>query len=98
VTRRPRPLADVLPDVRARLAPMTLLADVQARWAQVAGDQIASEAEPVAERAGVVTVRCSSSVWASELSMMSARLLGRLNEGRAHGAGQVVELRFTVGA
>ena len=77
---------------------MTPLADVQARWAQVAGDHIAKEAEPVAEREGVVTVRCSSGVWASELSMMSASLLGRLNEGRPPGAGEVVELRFVVGA
>jgi predicted nucleic acid-binding Zn ribbon protein len=98
VTRRPRPLADVLPVLRERLAPMTLLADVQARWPQVAGEQIAREAEPVAERAGVVTVRCSSGVWAAELTMMSASLLGRLNESRPQGAGQVCELRFTVGA
>ena len=96
MTRRPRPLAEVLPALRSRLAPVTLLADVQTRWAEVAGEAVAREAQPVSERAGVVTVRCSSAVWASELSMMSARLLERLNHDRPAGAPDVVELRFTV--
>jgi predicted nucleic acid-binding Zn ribbon protein len=64
---------------------------------EVAGAEIAREAEPVSERAGVVTVRCSSSVWASELSMMSARLLRSLNDGRPQGSPEVVGLRFVVG-
>jgi predicted nucleic acid-binding Zn ribbon protein len=97
VTRRPRPLAEVLPVLRTRLAPATILADVQTRWAQVAGEEIAREAQPVSERAGVVTVRCSSAVWASELSMMSTRLLELLNERRPAGAPAVAELRFTMG-
>lgn len=94
--RRPRPLAEILPQLRARLAPTTLLADVQTRWEEAAGAEVAREAQPVAERAGVVTVRCSSAVWASELSMMSPRLLESLNENRLKDAPAVVELRFTV--
>jgi predicted nucleic acid-binding Zn ribbon protein len=97
MTRRPRTLAEVLPAVRTRLAPVTLLADVQTRWVQVAGPEIAREAEPVSERAGVVTVRCSSAVWASELSMMSARLLQALNDGRPPRSPELAGLRFTVG-
>lgn len=93
--RRPRTLAEVLPGLRARLAPVTLLADVQTRWAAVAGDEVARVAEPVSERAGVVTVRCVSAVWASELSMMSTQLLERLNEGRPARAPAVAGLRFT---
>jgi predicted nucleic acid-binding Zn ribbon protein len=96
VTRRPRTLAEILPVLRSRLTPATLLADVQTRWAGVAGEHIANAARPVSERAGVVTVHCSSAVWASELSMMSARLLQALNEGRPEGAPAVAELRFTV--
>jgi predicted nucleic acid-binding Zn ribbon protein len=95
---RPRPLGDVLPALRMRLAPATLLADVQARWAEAAGDEVARHAEPAAERAGVVTVRCESAVWASELSMMSPGLLRALNEGRPGAAPRVRELHFTVGA
>jgi predicted nucleic acid-binding Zn ribbon protein len=96
VSRRPRPLAAVLPGLRSRLAPATLLADVQTRWADVAGEDIAREAVPTSERGGVVTVRCSSAVWASELSMMSTRLVQSLNEGRPEGAPAVAELRFTL--
>jgi predicted nucleic acid-binding Zn ribbon protein len=95
VSRRPRPLAAVLPGLRSRLAPATLLAGVQTRWGEVAGAEIAREAQPTSERAGVVTVRCSSAVWASELTMMSTRLVQSLNEGRPDGAPAVAELRFT---
>jgi hypothetical protein len=35
-------------------------------------------------------------VWAAELSMMAARLLEGLNEGRPPGAPAVAELRFKV--
>jgi predicted nucleic acid-binding Zn ribbon protein len=73
---------------------MTLLADVQTRWAEVAGEEVARQAMPASERAGVVTVRCSSAVWAAELAMMSADLLRRLNEGRPEGTPAVAELRF----
>ena len=97
LTRPPRSLAEVLPGLRERLAPASLLADVQARWPVVAGEDIAREAEPVSERAGVVTVRCSSAVWAAELSMMAARLVQALNAGRPATAPAVAELRFTVG-
>lgn len=96
MSRRPRQLAAVLPAVRSRLAPATLLADVQTRWRDVAGEETAREALPTSERGGVVTVRCSSAVWASELTMMSTRLLQGLNEGRPQGAPAVAELRFTV--
>ena len=96
MSRRPRMLADVLPTFRQRLAPATLLADVQARWAGAAGEEVARHAEPVSERGGVVSVRCESAVWASELSMMSARLVAALNEGRPPGAPAVTALRFKV--
>ena len=89
-------LADVLPAFRDRLAPATLLGDVQTRWAAAAGDEVALHAQPVSERGGVVTLRCDSAVWASELSMMSAQLLQALNESRPPGAPEVSELRFTL--
>ena len=97
MNRRPRPLAEVLPGFRSRLAPATTLADVQARWAEVAGERIAREAEPVSERGGVVTVRCGSAVWASELTLMAPDLAERLNAGRPAGAPPVTALRFTAG-
>ena len=95
MTRSPRPLAEVLPALRSRLAPVTLLADVQTRWAGVAGDEVARQAQPASERSGVVTVRCASAVWASELSLMAPRLLRSLNETRPAGSAPIVALRFT---
>ena len=97
MSRRPRPLGEVLPVLRSRLAPATVLADVQARWAEVVGERIALEAEPVSERSGVVTVRCGAAVWASELSLMAPDLIARLNEGRPDGAPALTALKFTVG-
>jgi predicted nucleic acid-binding Zn ribbon protein len=97
VSRRPRPLADVLPGVKQRLAPATMLAGVQEGWATAAGAEVARHSEPVSERGGVVTVRCESGVWAAELSMMSGQLLERLNAARGAG-NRVREIRFVVGA
>ena len=67
----PRPLSSVLAKVSGGLAPATALARVQGLWAEVAGELVASEAEPVSECDGVLTVRCSSSVWAQELELLS---------------------------
>ena len=57
-----------------------MLADVQLIWREVVGEAIAPEASPVAERAGVLTVSCSASVWAHELDLMAPDILERLNE------------------
>ncbi len=61
------------------LAPDTLLADVQRAWAQTVGPAIAEQAQPTSERAGVVTVACSASVWAQELDLMAPQIVHRLN-------------------
>ena len=76
----PRPLSFALGDLRDRLAPATPLAAVQRVWPEVAGPAIASEATPVSERAGVVTVSCRSAVWAQELDLLSGQLVEQLNE------------------
>ena len=64
---------------RQSLAPATLLAAVQRAWPEAAGEAIAREAAPVAERGGVVTVACSASVWAQELDLMAPLLIEKLN-------------------
>jgi predicted nucleic acid-binding Zn ribbon protein len=97
MSRRPRPLAEALPAFKERLAPRTLLADVQDRWETAAGAEIARHCEPASEKAGILTVRCSSGVWAAELSMMSGRLLERLNEDRGPER-KLREIRFVVGS
>lgn len=96
----PRPLADALGTLRQDLAPATTLARVQEAWKEVAGEAMGAEAEPVSERSGTVTFACRSSVWASELSLMQADLLARLNTalGGASGGAPVRELRFVTQA
>lgn len=77
--RDPRPLAESLTGFRERVAPKTALAGVQGVWAAAVGPGIAAVTEVVAERGGVVTIECSSTVWAQELELMSSRLLVALN-------------------
>ena len=77
--RAPVPLAGAVHALAARLEPLTPLAAVQRHWAEVVGPAVAAEAEPVAERDGVVTVRCRSAVWAQELDLLAPDLVERLN-------------------
>jgi predicted nucleic acid-binding Zn ribbon protein len=79
---------------------VTLLAAAQSAWPRAAGARVAAEAEPVAERDGVVTISCRSSTWAQELDLLGPELLERLNEalsgaGREPRASAVKALRFT---
>lgn len=92
--RQPRQLADALRRVRQQALPPTLLARVQDRWAESVGTRVCEEGTPVAEHDGIVTVSCRSAVWASELTMLSADLLVKLNTGLGEGS-QVKGLRFT---
>jgi predicted nucleic acid-binding Zn ribbon protein len=64
---------------------------VQRAWPVAVGRAIAAEAQPTAERAGVVVVSCSASVWAQELDLMAPAILERVNE--ALGAQRVSRLR-----
>jgi predicted nucleic acid-binding Zn ribbon protein len=94
--RSPRRAGAAVRDVLATSSPRTLLAEVQAVWREACGDAIAAEAQPVSEREGRITVACRSATWASELDLMQAQLLERLNgllaERRVEG------LRFTADA
>ena len=88
--RGPRPLAVALERAaRRELAPATLLAEVQRAGRRPPARPSRAQAEPVAERDGVVTVACASAVWAQELdlhapSASSSALNGAL--GRPGGA------------
>jgi predicted nucleic acid-binding Zn ribbon protein len=76
----PRPAAHALRAALERSAPRTPLAAVQLAWRDAVGEAIAAEAEPVAEQDGVLTIRCRSSTWAQELSLMETEVLRRLAE------------------
>jgi predicted nucleic acid-binding Zn ribbon protein len=93
--RSPRPLSAALEQLQARVAPQTVLAGVQRHWPELVGGLIAAEARPVAERGGVLTVSCSSAVWAAELDADSQLILERLNERLE--SGQLTRLRCVIG-
>jgi predicted nucleic acid-binding Zn ribbon protein len=90
----------VVDRVRARVEPRTLLGAVQGAWGRAAGSAVAAEAEPVAERDGVVTIACRSATWAHELDLLQEELLAALNRalsdaGGGRWEGGVHALRFT---
>ena len=89
--RAPRPAGIAVEALAQRLAPATLLADVQRVWEEAAGAAIAREAQPISERAGTVTLLCSSAVWMQEIDLMGPLLVEALN--RALGAERVQAIR-----
>jgi predicted nucleic acid-binding Zn ribbon protein len=93
--RAPRSLAFALERVTAGLEPATTLARVQGCWAEAVGDVVSSEATPVSERDGVVSIVCRSSVWAQELELLGPELLDKVNA--ALGERAVAQLRFKAG-
>jgi len=99
----PRPLSAALEGIARDAEPATLLARVQAVWADVAGPGLAAAATPVSERDGVLTVACESAVWAQELELLGPDLLTRFGDALAAGddrpaAGTVKKLRFVIGS
>jgi predicted nucleic acid-binding Zn ribbon protein len=90
--RAPRRARGALAAVVDALAPASGLGSLQRAWPEAVGEVIAAQAHPSAERDGVVTVTCSSSVWAQELTLMAPELTSRVNA--AIGAESVGELRF----
>jgi len=93
--RAPRPLSFALERVTTTLEPATTLARVQGCWADAVGDVVSTEAQPVSEHDGVVSVACRSSVWAQELELLGPELLEKVNA--ALGDAAVTRLRFKAG-
>ena len=81
--RDPRPASHAVAALAQRLAPQTLLAEIQTVWADAVGEVVAAQAEPTGEREGTVVVTCSSAVWAQELDLMAPDLVARLNDALA---------------
>ncbi len=89
--RMPRSAASALESLTQRVAPASLLADVQRAWPEAAGPALVARAAPTAAHAGVVTLTCESAVWAQELTLMGPELVTRLN--RVLGDDRVLSVR-----
>jgi predicted nucleic acid-binding Zn ribbon protein len=93
---QPRSIAGAIAALRDAAQPATPLAAVLAAWPDAVGQRIAAEAQPVAERDGVVTVACRTATWAQELDLLGDELRERLRE-RLPDRG-LERLRFVVSA
>jgi len=75
----PKRLGDVLSTALGRMATSDQ-ARAYAAWARAAGGQVASGARPRHFSRGVLTVECTSSVWANELTYLGGQILRRMDE------------------
>lgn len=93
-TRRPSSLADALASYlrRSGFAKRVQQAGVIDAWAELVGPQIAAVTAPESvTQDGVLRVRVATAAWANELSLMTPRILARVNDGRQ---GRVKEIRW----
>lgn len=90
----PRRIGEILDPALARLE-TSEQARAYGAWARAAGEQISGGAYPKAYSRGILTVECSSSVWANELTYLSDKLLRRMREVSPEHP--VKRLRFMVG-
>jgi predicted nucleic acid-binding Zn ribbon protein len=95
--RRPTPLADALASYlkQSGFSKRLQQAGIIEAWGELVGPQIAAVTAPESVTPdGVLRVRVASAAWANELSLMSPRILARLNAGRQ---GRVKEIRWVPG-
>jgi predicted nucleic acid-binding Zn ribbon protein len=91
----PTPLSEALTSYfkQAGLTKRVQQAGIIEEWGQLVGPQIAAVTSPESVTPdGILRVRVASAAWANELSLMSPRILARLNAGRS---GRVKEIRWT---
>ena len=70
-------------------------AAARAVWPRAAGEQVARNSHPIRMTGDVLVVHCTSSTWASELTMLSGQVLAAL--ATEMGAAAPAGLRFEVG-
>lgn len=75
--RDPRGLGDVMAGLTAELGWSSPLAksEIMAGWPGLAGEETARHSDPVGIEDGVLTVRCESTAWATQLRLMRSELL-----------------------
>jgi predicted nucleic acid-binding Zn ribbon protein len=85
VGRDPRGVGDVLQNLTSDLGWNSPLAraEVMAGWAGIVGEETAAHAVPVGIDDGVLTVRCDSTAWATQLRRMSAAITTKIVTGFA---------------
>ena len=74
--RDPRGIEDILDGLTSKLGWNSSLAkaDLLASWSELAGAETALHSEPVGIDEGVLTVRCDSTAWATQLRLMRGQI------------------------
>ena len=93
-SRRPATLAEALQSwlKQSGMSKRLQQAGVVEQWAELVGPQISAVTAPEAVTPdGVLRVRVATAAWANELSLMTPRILARINAGRT---GRVKEIRW----
>ncbi|GAA2239880.1 DciA family protein [Rarobacter faecitabidus] len=67
------------------------VAGVMTRWPQIAGEQIAGHSEPVDFTDGILTLRASSTAWATQLQLLTGQILQAI--ARDLGDGVVTDVK-----
>ncbi len=67
---------------------------VMGRWPQIVGDDLAKHCEPQRydEEEKVLTVRCDSTAWATQLRLLAPQLVARLNADLGHGTVRLLKV------
>ena len=95
--RPPATLADALASYlrQSGFAKRMQQAGIIEEWEELVGPQIAAITSPESvTQDGVLRVRVATAPWANELSLMTPKILARLNAGRT---GRVKEIRWVPG-
>lgn len=67
---------------------------VMGRWPQIVGADLANHCEPESydEDERVLTVRCDSTAWATNVRLLAPQLVARLNEDLGHGRVRLIKV------
>ena len=92
--RDPKGIADVLGSVADELGwtPQLAQHEVFARWADITGPDVSGHSAPVALEDGVLTVRCDSTAWATQLGFLRYDLAKQLQSELPDA--QITTIRF----
>ena len=80
--RDPHGLGDVIDGLTVRMGWTSPLArsELLASWAMIVGEETAAHSEPVSIEDGVLSIRCDSTAWATQLRLMRSQVTTTIAE------------------
>lgn len=92
--REPRGLVDVVDDLTASRGWESPLAeaDLLASWPDIIGPENALHTTPLAIEGGVLTVRCDSNAWRTQMNLLRSKVVANIEV--RHGAAGIDDVRF----